>query len=67
MMCVGVVDAVAIEKFSTSPSKFGPSEISVAIAAAKATMGVRSFTTMYGKNFILSLSAVTPSGLDDPV
>lgn len=50
----GVVEILALLKFSTSPKLFGSFEISAIMATVVTTSGIVSFTRKYGKNFILS-------------
>lgn len=50
----GVVEILALLKFSTSPRLFGSVEINATIATVASISGIMSFTKKYGKNFILS-------------
>lgn len=53
-MCGGVVEILALLKFSTSPRLLGSVEIRAIIPIAVTTSGIVSLTRKYGKNFILS-------------
>lgn len=62
----GVVDVLAVLKFSTSPSAFGAIITMCPMVNAITNSGRVSFTMKYGKNFILSLLGFVPVGFDDP-
>lgn len=53
-ICGGVVEILALLKFSTSPRLLGSVEIRAIISIAANIIGIISFTRKYGKNFILS-------------
>ena len=65
-MWAGVVDSLAVLKFSTSPSTLGEWVIVRSIIIAIIEQGVISLIIKNGKNFILSLFVSVPIGLDDP-
>jgi len=67
MMWGGVVDALALLKFSTSPNIFGDITSRITIDIEIAHIGRVSLTMKYGKNFILSISGFTPIGFEDPL
>lgn len=66
-MCGGVVDLLAVLKFSTSPNILGLIEIISINKMEMKIIGIVSFTAKYGKNLILSIFGLTPRGLEDPL
>jgi len=63
---MGVDRGLAMFKFSTSPRMFGLLEIIMVITPIIQISGVRSLIVNEGWNFILSICALVPVGLEDP-